>query len=62
MTRMSLDILDIILIAAGAIVGVTALTILKLKVEHGKKEYKKYSSFLLMGGTWFIVGVILGVF
>jgi hypothetical protein len=40
----------------------TVLTILKLRVKHRKKEYKKYSSFLLMGGTWFIVGVILGLF
>jgi hypothetical protein len=50
---LSLNILDIALIATA---------ILKLRVESGKKEYKKYSSFLLMGGTWFIVGLTLGVF
>jgi uncharacterized membrane protein len=59
---LSLDILDIALIATGAAIGLIALVILKLRVENGKEEYKKYSSFLLMGGTWFIVGLTLGVF
>jgi hypothetical protein len=59
---LSLDILDIALIATGAAIGLIALAILRLRVEHGKKKYKKYSSFLLMGGTWFIVGLTLGVF
>lgn len=60
---MSLDILDILIIATGAIIGVTALATIRLKVEHRKKKkYRKYSSFLLIGGSWFIVGLILGVF
>lgn len=59
---MSHDILDIVLIATGAVMGVAALAILRLRVERVKKEYEKYSSFLLMGGSWFIVGLVLGVF
>lgn len=59
---LSLGVLDIVLIATGAIVGVTALALLMLRVERGRKEYKRYSSFLLMGGSWFIVGLVLGVF
>jgi hypothetical protein len=55
--------LDIVIIATGAIIGVIALAILRLKIEHSEKqEYKKYNSFLLMGGSWFIIGLILGVF
>jgi hypothetical protein len=52
-----------VIIATGAIIGVIALAILRLKIEHREKqEYKKYNSFLLMGGSWFIIGLILGVF
>lgn len=59
---MGFDIIDLIVILIGAIIGVTALAILKFKVEaNQKKQYKKYSSFLLMGGSWFIVGLIFGV-
>jgi hypothetical protein len=38
---LSLDVLDIVLIAAGAVIGVTALAILRLKTERGKKEQTK---------------------
>jgi hypothetical protein len=59
---MSLDIVDLVIITIGAIIGVIALAILKIRVEPSeKKQYKKYSSFLLMGGSWFIVGLIFGV-
>jgi len=58
----SFDIVDLAVITIGAIIGVIALAILRLRVEPSeKKEYKKYSSFLLMGGSWFIVGLIFGV-
>lgn len=58
---MSIEILDIVIIVIGAIIGVTALALLRLKVEPTeKKQYKKYSSFLLMGGSWSIIGFVLG--
>jgi len=58
---MSLDIVDIVVIAMGAIIGVVALTILRFRVESSeKKQYKKYSSFLLMGGSWSVVGLLFG--
>ena len=58
---MSLDIVDIVVIAMGAIIGVVALTILRFRVESNeKRQYKKYSSFLLMGGSWSIVGLLFG--
>ena len=58
---MSIEVLDIIIIVVGAIIGVTALAVLRLKVESAeKKQYKKYRSFLLMGGSWSIVGFVLG--
>ncbi len=59
---MSFDIVDLVVITIGAIIGVISLAILRIKVEPSeKKQYKKYSSFLLMGGSWFIVGLIFGV-
>lgn len=58
---MTLDIIDIIVILLGAIVGVMALVIYRSKVEPSeKKQYKKYYSFLLMGGSWSIAGFIFG--
>ena len=58
---MSIEILDVVIIAIGAIIGVTALALLRLKVEPAeKKQYKKYSSFLLTGGSWSIIGFALG--
>jgi multisubunit Na+/H+ antiporter MnhB subunit len=58
---MSFELLDLALISIGAIAGVTALVILRLRVEPSeKKEFKKSSSFLVMGGLWFIVGMIFG--
>jgi hypothetical protein len=60
---MGFDIIDLVVILIGAIIGVTALAILRFGVEPSqKKQYKKYSSFLLMGGSWFIVGLVFGVF
>jgi len=58
---MSLDIVDISVIVIGAIIGVVALIIYTSKVgSNEKKQYRKYSSFLLMGGSWSIVGFIFG--
>ena len=58
---MALDIIDLAVILIGAIIGVAALVIYKFRVEPSeKKQYKKYSSFLLMGGSWSIVGLIFG--
>ena len=58
---MSFDIIDIVVITIGAIIGVMALVIYRSKAESNKKnQYKKYSSFLLMGGSWSIVGLIFG--
>lgn len=58
---MALDILDLVVILIGAIIGVVALVILRLKVEPSeKKQYKKYTPFLLMGGSWAIVGFVFG--
>jgi predicted membrane channel-forming protein YqfA (hemolysin III family) len=57
---MSIEVLDIAIIAIGAIIGVTALALLKKVEPTEKKQYKKYSSFLLMGGSWSIVGFLLG--
>jgi len=60
--RVSFDVIDLVVIAVGAIIGVLALAILRYRVEASeKKQYKKYSSFLLMGGLWFIVGLVFGV-
>ena len=57
----ALDIIDLAVILIGAVIGVVALVILRLKVEpNKKKQYKKYTPFLLMGGSWSIVGFILG--
>ncbi len=58
---MSIELLDIVIIAVGAIIGVTALALLRLKVEPSeKKQYKKSGSFLFMGGLWSIIGFIFG--
>jgi predicted membrane channel-forming protein YqfA (hemolysin III family) len=57
---MSIEILDIVIIAIGAIIGVAALALLRKVEPTEKKQYKKYSSFLLMGGSWSIVGFVLG--
>jgi hypothetical protein len=58
---LALDIIDIVVIIAMTIIGVAALVIMRFKVEPSKKKlYKKYSPFLLMGGSWSIVGFILG--
>jgi predicted membrane channel-forming protein YqfA (hemolysin III family) len=58
---MALDIIDLAVILIGAVIGVVALVILRLKVEPSeKKQYKKYTPFLLMGGSWSIVGFIFG--
>jgi hypothetical protein len=58
---MSIEVLDIVIIVVGAMIGVTALAVLRLKVESAeKKQYKRYRSFLLMGGSWSIVGFVLG--
>ncbi len=38
---MSLDLLDIVIIATGALTGVIALAILRLRVEHVKKRNTK---------------------
>lgn len=52
--------MDIVIIAIGAMIGVTALALLGKVEPNEKKQYKKYSSFLLMGGSWSIVGFVLG--
>ena len=57
---MSIEVLDIVIIAIGAIIGVTALALLRKVEPTEKKQYKKYSSFLLMGSSWSIVGFVLG--
>lgn len=58
---MALDTIDLAVILIGAIIGVAALAILRLKAEPSeRKQYKKYTSFLLMGGSWSIVGVVFG--
>lgn len=45
---------------AGALIGVAAL-VLRLKGEsREKKQYVKYSSFLLMGESWSTTGLIFG--
>lgn len=57
----ALDIIDLAVILMGAIVGVVALVIYQFRVrQNEKKQYKKYSSFLLMGGSWSFVGLIFG--
>lgn len=58
---MSIELLDIVIIAVGAIIGLTALVLLRLKVEPTeKKQYKKSGSFLFMGGSWAIIGFVFG--
>lgn len=57
---MSIEVLDVAIIAIGAIIGVIALGLLRKVELNEKRQYKKYSSFLLMGGSWSIVGFILG--
>jgi predicted membrane channel-forming protein YqfA (hemolysin III family) len=60
---MSFDIVDLAVIAIGAIIGVIALAILRFRVEPSeKKQYKKCNSFLLMGGSWFVVGLIFSLY
>jgi hypothetical protein len=44
----------------GAVIGVVALIILRIRVAADEKKNMKYRSFLLMEGLWFIAGVILG--
>jgi len=48
---MSIEVLDIVVITIGAIIGVMALALLRKMQPTEKKQYKKYSSFLLMGGS-----------
>jgi hypothetical protein len=58
---MALDVIDLAIILIGAIIGVAALVILRLKVESREKKLnKKYTPFLLMGGSWSIVGFLFG--
>jgi hypothetical protein len=57
---MSIEVLDIVVITIGAIIGVMALALLRKMQPTEKKQYKKYSSFLLMGGSWSIIGFIVG--
>ena len=57
---MDIKVLDIVIITIGAIIGVTALALLRKMEPTEKKQYKKSSSFLLMGGSWSIVGFVLG--
>lgn len=60
---MSLDIIDFIIILIGAIIGVVALSILKFGISREqKKDYKKYSTFFLMGLSWSIVGLFFEIF
>lgn len=57
---MSIEVVDIAIIAIGAIIGVIALALLRKVEQTEKKQYKKYSSFLIMSGSWTIVGFVLG--
>jgi predicted membrane channel-forming protein YqfA (hemolysin III family) len=58
---LGLDAVDAVLILLGALIGIAALVIYRQKVEPSKKkQYKKYNSFLLMGGSWVIVGFVFG--
>jgi hypothetical protein len=58
---LALDIIDLVVILIMAIIGVAALVIVRFKVEPSKKkQYKKFSPFLIMGGSWSIVGFVLG--
>ena len=58
---MNFDILDLAIIVIGAAIGIVATAILRYRVKPGEKKiYKRYSAFLVMGGIWFIVGLILG--
>jgi branched-subunit amino acid transport protein AzlD len=60
---MSLDIIDFIIILIGAIIGVVTLSILKFGIlTEQKKDYKKYSTFFLMGLSWSFVGLIFEIF
>lgn len=57
---MSIELLDIAIIAIGAIIGVTAFALLRKVEPTEKKQFKRHSSFLLMGGSWAIAGFVLG--
>jgi predicted membrane channel-forming protein YqfA (hemolysin III family) len=58
---LALDIIDLVVILIMTIIGVAALVIVRFKVEPSKKkQYKKFSPFLIMGGSWSIVGFVLG--
>ena len=58
---MALDIVDLAVILIMTIIGVAALAIIRFKAEPSKqKEYKKYRPYLIMGGSWSIVGFIFG--
>jgi hypothetical protein len=58
--EMGIEVLDIVIITIGAMIGVIALALLRKVEPTEKKQYKKYNSFLLMGGSWSIVGFALG--
>jgi hypothetical protein len=58
--EMNIEVLDIIIITIGAMIGVIALALLRKMGPTEKKQYKKHNSFLLMGGSWSIVGFLLG--
>jgi hypothetical protein len=58
---MNFDLLDLVIIVIGAAIGVVAVVILRYRVEPGEKKiYKRYGAFLVMGGIWFIVGLVIG--
>jgi hypothetical protein len=58
---LALDAIDIVVILIGALLGVVALMIYRHKVEPSKKkQYKKFNSFLIMGGSWTAVGFVFG--
>ena len=58
---MALDIVELAVIILITIIGVAALAIIRFKVEPNKqKQYKKYSPYLIMGGSWSIVGFVFG--
>jgi predicted membrane channel-forming protein YqfA (hemolysin III family) len=59
---MSLDIFDLGIILIGAVIGVVALAVLRIEAKSdSKKNYKKYSSILLIGKSWFIIGALLEI-
>jgi hypothetical protein len=60
---MALDVIDLAVILIGAVIGVAALVIYRYKIEPSKKkQYKKYSSFLIMGGSWTFIGFVFGTY